>query len=76
MPNKQVFCEVCRRQMRSDHLKRHMSTHENNSPINPISVMKEIPIYNNDNTASDLSIGTMNRIINNDIPTNVQLRSF
>ena len=61
MSHSRVQCEICNRNMRSDHLKRHMKTHKNGSIwLKP----KEIPTFNGSEFGTDKpkSRETMNKL--------------
>ena len=50
--NKKVSCKVCYREMRSDHLTRHMKQHLKKNESNPVT---NIYVTNNYNTTSGVS---------------------
>ena len=50
--NKRVSCKVCYREMRSDHLTRHMKQHSKRNESNPVT---SISVTTNYNTASGVS---------------------
>ena len=49
--NKKVLCKVCYREMRSDHLKRHMKQHSKRNESNPVT---NISVTKNYNTTSSV----------------------
>ena len=50
--NKRVSCKVCYREMRSDHLTRHMKQHSKRNESNPVT---SISVTNNYNSTSGVS---------------------
>ena len=49
--NKKIMCEVCYKEMRSDHLNRHLKQHSEKDTNNPAT---NISVTNNYNTTSDV----------------------